>query len=215
MKIVRHFGHPAGPEARFRKSTALAGLLGLLTLGACGGQPDTPVSATTPGAPTVQAVAFDQAVLNAANAVLASAPVSGPRQVVVIDPLVDGVTGEQTAATQAIGARIVALARERYPQFDIQPFSPQAVSRAPYVMVGTFTPVNAQGQTAGNREAFRFCLVMADLRTGKTVAKGVARARMEGVDSTPIGFFRDSSVFSSALRNGSYTEPGLQSTQPS
>ena len=59
-------------------------------------------------------------------------------------------------------------------------------------MVGTFTPVNTQGQTAGNREAFRFCLVMADLRSGKTVAKGVARVRMEGVDSTPTRFFRDS-----------------------
>ena len=33
---------------------------------------------------------------------------------------------------------------------------------------------------------------MVDLRAGKTVAKGVARARMDGVDATPIGFFRDS-----------------------
>ena len=27
---------------------------------------------------------------------------------------------------------------------------------------------------------------------GKTVAKGVARARLDGVNTTPIGFFRDS-----------------------
>jgi outer membrane protein OmpA-like peptidoglycan-associated protein len=140
--------------------------------------------------------------LNAANTVLSTAPVppatatatpqGSPRQLVVIDPLVDGVTGEQSAATQAIGARIIALAKDKYPQFDIEPFTPEAVGRSPYVMVGTFTPVNAQNQPTGDREAFRFCLVMADLRSGKTVAKGVARARMEGVDSTPTPFFRDS-----------------------
>jgi outer membrane protein OmpA-like peptidoglycan-associated protein len=59
-------------------------------------------------------------------------------------------------------------------------------------MVGTFTPVNAQNQPAGDREAFRFCLVMADLQSGKTVAKGVARAQFDGVDPTPTAFFRDS-----------------------
>jgi outer membrane protein OmpA-like peptidoglycan-associated protein len=111
---------------------------------------------------------------------------------VVIDPLVDGVTGQQSAATRAIGERIVALARERYPQFDIQPFTPQAVTRGPYVMVGTFTPVNSAGQTAGEREGYRFCLVMADLRSGKTVAKGVSRAQLRGVDATPTAFFRES-----------------------
>ena len=110
----------------------------------------------------------------------------------MIDPLVNGVTGEQSAATRQIGERLVALAREKYPQFDVQPFSAATVREGPYVMVGTFTPVNAQGQTAGTREAFRFCLVMLDLHAGKTVAKSVARALPDGVDSTPIGFFRDS-----------------------
>lgn len=131
--------------------------------------------------------------MNAASAVFSGAPVPpGQRQVVVIDPLVNGVTGERTAATQQIQDQIVALAQQKYPQFDIQPFSAAAVSQGPDVMVGTFTPVNAQGQTAGTREGYRFCLVMVDLRAGKTVAKGVARARLDGVDATPIGFFRDS-----------------------
>jgi outer membrane protein OmpA-like peptidoglycan-associated protein len=111
---------------------------------------------------------------------------------VVIDPLVNGVTGEQSAATRQIQERIVALAQEKYPQFDIEPFSAATVSKAPYVMVGTFTPVNAQNQTVGAREAYRFCLVMVDLRAGKTIAKGVARARMDSVDATPTTFFRDS-----------------------
>jgi outer membrane protein OmpA-like peptidoglycan-associated protein len=157
------------------------------------GQAPPPVAVTAPPpAPPVQPVAFPQAVLNAANGVFSTAPTGGQRRLVVIDPLVNGVTGEQTAATQQIQQQIIALARDKYPQFDIQPFTAEAVAQGPYVMVGTFTPVNAQGQTAGTREAYRFCLVMVDLRAGKTVAKSVARARMDGVDSTPIGFFRDS-----------------------
>ena len=124
----------------------------------------------------------------------------------MIDPLVNGVTGEQSIATQQIQDRIVALAQEKYPQFDIEPFTAATVSKAPYVMVGTFTPVNAQGQTAGIREGYRFCLVMVDLHAGKTVAKGVARARLDGVDATPIGFFRDSPAWTNDASVKSYID---------
>ena len=148
--------------------------------------------AATGAAAGAAPVPFPTAVLNAANAVLlrgtGDAQPGGPRQVVVIDPLVNGVTGSSRQRRNRLASSIVALAREKYPQFDIQPFSAATVSKGPYVMVGTFTPVNAQGQTAGTREAYRFCLVMVDLHAGKTVAKGVARARPDGVDTTPIGF---------------------------
>jgi outer membrane protein OmpA-like peptidoglycan-associated protein len=73
-------------------------------------------------------------------------------------------------------------------------------------MVGTFTPVNAQGQTADRRSAFRFCLVMVDLHAGKAIAKGVARARMDGVDTTPIGFFRDSPAWTRDASIKSYID---------
>lgn len=209
MPIVRLFGRSAGPDVeplRDRYTIAWIGILGLFILAGCS---EPPLQAAAAPPPPVVAVPFDQAVLSAANIVLSTAPApptatGTARQVVVIDPLVDGVTGEQSAATRAIGERIVALARARYPQFDIQPFSPQAVSRAPYVMVGTFTPVNAQGQTTGDREAYRFCLVMADLRSGKTVAKGVARAQLRGVDATPTTFFRDSPAWTEDAQIKSY-----------
>jgi outer membrane protein OmpA-like peptidoglycan-associated protein len=186
----------------------LAGAVITLLAGCTQTAPNPPVATAAP--PPVQAVPFPDAVLNAANAVFSGAPVSAQqgsqRQVVVIDPLVNGVTGEQSAATQQIEARIVALAKEKYPQFDIQTFSPATVSKAPYVIVGTFTPVNAQGQTAGTREAYRFCLVMVDLHAGKTVAKGVARARPNGVDSSPIGFFRDSPAWTNDPSVKSYID---------
>jgi outer membrane protein OmpA-like peptidoglycan-associated protein len=173
-------------------SWLMAGAAALLMLSGCAQTPPASQAASPPPPPPVQALPFDAAVLSAANTVFSTAPAAGGGQLVVIDPLIDGVTGEQSNATRAIQTRIVALARAKYPQFDIAPFSPESVNKAPFVMVGTFTPVNAQGQTSGDREAFRFCLVMADLRSGKTVAKGVARAKMDGVDATPIDFFRDS-----------------------
>jgi outer membrane protein OmpA-like peptidoglycan-associated protein len=186
MTIERNCGLAVGRHLKL----ALAGLV-VMSLFACAQQAPPPQTAAA--APPVVPVPFDVAVTKAATTVLSTAPVqAGGRQMVVIDPLVDGVIGVQTAATQQIGARIVALAKQSYPQFDVVPFTPENVAKAPYVMVGTFTPVNAQGMTAGDREAFRFCLVMADLKTGKTVAKGVARALPAGVDSTPSGFFQES-----------------------
>jgi outer membrane protein OmpA-like peptidoglycan-associated protein len=160
--------------------------------------PAAPPPAAPAPPPVVQAIPFPDAVLAAANTVFSTAPRGdgAARQILVIDPLVDGVTGQQSNATKQIQAQIVALVAEKFPQFDVQPFSAAAVSRAPFVLVGTFTPVNAQGQTSGDREGFRFCLVMADLRSGKTVAKGVARAQMGGVDPTPTAFFRDSPAWS-------------------
>jgi outer membrane protein OmpA-like peptidoglycan-associated protein len=171
-------------------------------------QPPAPPAAPPP--PVVTPVPFAEAVANAATAVFTAAsstlPPGAPRQVVVIDPLVNGVTGEQSVATQQIQERIVALAREKYPQFDVQPFTAAAVARGPNVMVGTFTPVNAQGQTAGVREGYRFCLVMVNLNAGKTIAKGVARARLDGVNATPVAFFRDSPAWSADPSIKSYID---------
>ncbi|WP_198038283.1 OmpA family protein [Skermanella stibiiresistens] len=158
----------------------------------------SPTPAAAPAAPApVIPVPFDEAVLKAANSVFSSKTVPAPtaasgRHQVVIDPLVDGMTGSQSTATRRIQSRIVDLVKTQYPQFEIVPFSTAAVAAAPLVLVGTFTPVNAEGKTAGTREAYRFCLVLADLKSGKTVAKAVARSKLDGVDTTPTPFFQDS-----------------------
>ena len=136
-------------------------------------------------------VPLDQAALNAGNGVLAATVAAGGRTV-VIDPLVNGVTGEQSASTKTLGTRLADLARERYPQLEVKPFDSATVAQAPIVLIGTFTPVNASNQPAGPREAYRFCLVAADLRTGKIVAKRVVRAQTAGVDGTPTRMFADS-----------------------
>jgi hypothetical protein len=171
---------------------AVPRLIIAFALAACAEQAPAPTATAPPPAPPPAPVAFDQAVLNAGNAVLTQASAAAGQRTVVIDPLVNGVTGEQSASTRALGSRLAALARERYPLMNVQPFTAAAVAEAPLVMVGTFTPVNAQNQPAGAREAYRFCLVVADLKTGKTVAKSVARALPAGIDPTPTKVFADS-----------------------
>lgn len=136
---------------------------------------------------------FDQAVTNAANTVFTNAPAGSHR--VVIDPLVDGVSGYTSTATDDIQDKVRGLVQSRYPRFSVESFSPSALDAAPMVLVGTFTAVNGQNQTAGPREAYRFCLVLGDLKTGKVVAKGVARVRLADVDNAPTTVFRDSPVW--------------------
>ncbi len=159
-------------------------------------QPATPA----PSPPPVQP--YDKAVLSAATALFTNAKLPPPgappqdRYPVVIDPLIDGMTGAQSIATQAMGMRLTKMMREQYPQYDVQAFSAANVAKSPLVLIGTFTGVNAERKTVGSREAYRICLALADLRTGKLVSKGLAFALPDGVDPTPLAFFRDAPAWS-------------------
>ncbi|MEZ5825735.1 MAG: hypothetical protein R3C97_13630 [Geminicoccaceae bacterium] len=131
----------------------------------------------------------------------------------VIDPLVDGVTGVQYDTTRSMQAELMTLAREKYPQFDVRNFSAANVSENPLVLVGTFTPVNAMRKTAGERNAFRICLVLADLAKGVTVGKGVAFARIEDINATPTPYFSDSPTWRADAWVQSYINT-CQKTKP-
>jgi len=159
-------------------------------------QPTT-AAATPPSPPPPPPVLpFDQAVSNAAHAVFTKAPPpSGNPALVVIDPLVDGMTGYQSKATQTIQDQITRIVKADFPQYAVQSITPDSLKQQPRVLVGTFTPVNAEMKTSGVREAYRFCLVMGDLSTGKVISKSVARARIEDVDATPAAVFGDSPVW--------------------
>lgn len=160
--------------------------------------PATAAPPAAPPAPPAPALPYDQAVLSAATTLLKSAQLAPggaapqSRYALVIDPLIDGMTGVQSTATRAIGERLTALIREQYPQYEVLPFSGANVARSPLVLIGTFTGVNAQRQTAGAREAYRICFALADLKTGKLVSKGLAFSQTDGVDATPLAYYRDS-----------------------
>lgn len=183
-------------KARYSRHWMILALVA--ALGACATAPQTPSSSPTTTTQPVPVLPFDEAILKAANDLFTKAqrPLddSAPpgKRVLIIDPLIDGMTGAQSTATLSMQSRIEQLARDQYPQFDVQPFSAANVDKSPTVLVGTFTPVNKDGKTEGPREAYRVCLALADLESGKIVAKGTARARLDGVDATPTRYFRDS-----------------------
>ena len=82
--------------------------------------------------------------------------------------------------------------KKDFPQYAVQRIAPESLSQQPRVLIGTFTPRNAQKKTSGQRDTYWFCLVMLDLKTGKVVAKSVAWVRVEGSDVTPTASFGDS-----------------------
>ena len=172
-----------------------------------------------PTPPPVQPVPFDDAVLKAANDLFSRAqlPAAGTgepaKYVLVIDPLIDGVSGAQSVATRSMESRIVELVKNQYPKFEVQPFSTSTVAKSPVVLVGTFTGVNNEGKTEGVREAFRVCLALADLKSGKIISKGTARAKPEGVDITPTAYFKDSPTWAPDQATEGYIKT-CQGTKP-
>ena len=76
--------------------------------------PATPAPAPAPVPVPVPVLGFDEALQAAANALFTSARLptdAPPPAALVIDPLIDGMSGEQSAATRTMEARIVEIGR--------------------------------------------------------------------------------------------------------
>jgi outer membrane protein OmpA-like peptidoglycan-associated protein len=192
------------------------GFLGLFLCLLCGSVSDVtaqaqtaapvppPPAAAPPAPPTP--VAFDAALLKAANDLFSKAKLDSTpdKLTLVIDPLIDGVTGAQSTATHLEEKRVVDLVKSTYPRFQVARFSSETVAKAPVVLIGTFTAVNNAGVAGGAKDAYRICLALADLRTKTIISKGVARALPEGIDPTPVAFFADSPVFAKDASTDAY-----------
>jgi outer membrane protein OmpA-like peptidoglycan-associated protein len=180
----------------------LCGSLAGVTAQAQTAAPVPPLPAAAPPTP----VAFNDALLKAANDLFSKAKLdSAPDKVtLVIDPLIDGVTGAQSNATHLEEKRVVELVKSNYPRFQVARFSSESVAKSPVVLIGTFTAVNNAGAAGGARDAYRICLALADLKTKTIISKGVARALPEGIDPTPVAFFADSPVFAKDASTDAY-----------
>jgi len=191
--------------------------LGLLLCVMCTGMSGVAADAQTPTAPPAPPAAapppppptpmpFEAALLKAANDLFSKANLNGaPDKVtLVIDPLIDGVTGMQSKATHLEEKKITDLVKSNYPRFQVAKFSAETVAKGPVVLVGTFTAVNNAGVAGGAKDAYRICLALADMRTKTIISKGVSRALPEGIDPTPAAFFNDSPVFTKDASTDSY-----------
>ena len=158
------------------------------------------VSDTVPQASVPAPLPFEEAVIAAADALFASARLSEAgrtgRQALVIDPLIDGVTGSRSAATASMEARIAQRVQARHADlYDLRPLSTAALTESPLVLLGSFTGLGPGARIVGEAGFYRIWLVLADLRSGRVVARGVARALPEGVDLTPARFEREAPLW--------------------
>ena len=176
--------------------------------------PQAAPAAPSPPPPPIPAP-FDDALLRAANDLFSKAtmPPGDGKIELVIDPLIDGISGAQSTATRLMQERIVALVKKSYPRFEFRPFSTEALLRAPVVLIGTFTAINNAGVADGPRDVYRICLALADLRSKSIVSKGVARAKPEAIDVTPTPAFADNPVWASDPATSIYIK-ACQGTKP-
>jgi len=161
-------------------------------------QASTPAPAATPAAPTAApplvAAPFADAVARAGERLLQDAQATlgtGPREL-VIDPLIDASTGQQTNSTVQMGAQLAGLITRRVPTWNVQPLTRGALAGRPLLLIGTLTAINTKNVKDEDADAFRICLVLIDLRTGKLVAKRVDRATLTTVDAEPLALYRES-----------------------
>jgi outer membrane protein OmpA-like peptidoglycan-associated protein len=111
---------------------------------------------------------------------------------VVIDPMVDAASGQQTGATRLLEQRVADRLRAGSPPFDVMPFQVANLSRAQYLLTGTMTRI--PGGQPGAPQVFQINLALTDLKDGTVVAQASSRARDEGVDTNPTPYYRDSPV---------------------
>jgi outer membrane protein OmpA-like peptidoglycan-associated protein len=170
--------------------------------------PAAPPPAPPPPAPFAETIsrAGERLVQDALAAVG-----SGPREL-VIDPLIDANSGQQTQGTVAMGQQIAALVKSKAPAWNVRPLTRSSLANGPLLFIGTLTPINTKNDTTAVADAFRACMALIDLRTGKLVAKRADRATVGSVNAEPTAFFRDSPTWNRDRTVGAYIKSCQGST---
>ena len=111
------------------------------------------------------------------------------KRAVVVDPMLDGSSGQQTTATRLLEQRVVDRMKNNYAVFDMLPFDAASLAKAQYLLTGTMT--RDQSSKAG---VYQLNLALTDIKTGNVVAQSSARARDDGLDTSPTPYYRDSPI---------------------
>ena len=175
--------HTLGLPSVSRLLPAVGAALAALALAGC--------AAPRVAAVNDDALPFDQAVVVATDALVRQSPaMTGflaklSKRQVVLDPTLDAGSGQQTAATQQLDSAIADRMTRNFEQIEVLPFRSASLSKAQYLLTGTL---------AREQGAFRLNLALIDLKSGTAVAQSSARARPDGVDMSPLAYYRDSPV---------------------
>jgi tetratricopeptide (TPR) repeat protein len=109
---------------------------------------------------------------------------------VVLDPSLDSGTGQQTTATQLLDKWLTERLNSQFAQYEVVPFRASNLTQAQYLLTATMT--RARGDNA--KSPYRIDIAMVDLKSGLVAAQASALARPEGIDMSPLPYYRDSPV---------------------
>lgn len=165
---------------------AAASLAAVLAAG-CVTQPTAAVNNNT--------LPFDEAIAVATDALvaqtqtlpgfLAKMEAKVNKRPVVLDPSLDAGTGQQTAATQKLDRVATERMTSKFEQIEVLPFRSTNLAKAQYLLTGTLTR---------QQQSYRIALALTDLKSGNVVAQSSAVARGDGIDMSPLPYYRDSPV---------------------
>ena len=127
--------------------------------------------------------------LSRIESTLTGTDASTPKRGIVLDPMLDMITGQQTETTLLFERRVTQRMAAKFPQFEFLPFTSANLTKAQYLLTGTMTRVPTAATPTVNLN-----LALTDIRTGVIVAQASALAKEENLDSTPSRYYKDSPV---------------------
>ena len=172
-----------------RRLAVTVWLFGLLIVAGCAAPPQ--VTSTDP-------VSLDQAVAEATDSLVAQTQklpafvAKLDKRALVIDPMIDSASGQQTVVTRQLEEKVAARLTSNHAQLPVLPFQLANLNRSQYVLTGTMTRL--QSATAGARAPFQINLALTELKTGMVVAQAASKVRDDALDTTPTPYYRDSPV---------------------
>ena len=110
---------------------------------------------------------------------------------IVIDPMLDAPSGQQTAATRLLEQQVADRLRSD-PRLQLLPFQLHRLREAQYLLTGTMRRV--AGKPPGSQDLFQISLALIDMKTGTVLARASSRARDDALDTNPTPYYRDSPV---------------------
>ncbi len=179
--------------ALIRVCMAWSARLGVLVVAGLVGCAAPPTAAPPPS--NVE-VPFEQAVAQATDALLAQVltqpafPAKVAKRSVVLDPMLDASSGQQTAATQLLEQRVIERLAAKADAIEILPFQSANLARAQWLLTGTLTRALADRP----KGSLLVNLALTDLKTGIVAAQAWALTRDDGMNNTPLPYYADSPV---------------------
>ena len=184
------------PTGLIRMRTAWLTWFGVLVVAGLVGCAAPPPPPPPPPPPSNVEVPFEQAVTQAADALLAQVLTQPAfvsklaKRSVVLDPMLDATSGQQTAATQLLEQRVIARLAAKADAVEILPFQSANLGKAQWLLTGTLTRALADRP----KGSLLLNLALTDLKTGLVAAQAWALTRDDGMNNTPLPYYADSPV---------------------